>query len=415
MKNQFVVLIASLAIMVMFTGFSHSVNPVAWIDSLSPQYLGAGVSNDTLLVNGGNFMAYSVGRINGSNRPTIYISSTQLQVVVLDRDLADPGQAAVTVFNPAPGGGESLSRQLEVEYPAPAIMGLLPTDHLATPDSVTVTILGSNFFLGATAYLNGNACPTTFVNKSTIGVTIRGGNIATAGVFSFVVMNPSPSVGQSNQQFFGVTNAQPQIVRISPSSQPVGSLSFTLTVTGSDFVSATVVRFNNSACVTTFINSTTLTAVIPPVNLMTPGSYTVSVFSPHAYCDEAGSVLFSVTSSGCGHGKGRPKNHTASLQGNDGVEFSLNQNYPEPFNPTTIIGFDLPTSSTVTLIVYNMLGQQVAVLLNQEQLASGNRQVQFSASNLPSGTYIYRIEADAIGGNGLDGRMVDVKKMTLLK
>ena len=85
--------------------------------------------------------------------------------------------------------------------------------------------------------------------------------------------------------------------------------------------------------------------------------------------------------------------------------FSLNQNYPNPFNPTTSIEYSLPEASDVTLKLYNAMGQQIAVLVNEHQVV-GNYTVSFNAGSLPSGTYFYEMRA-----NGF----VSVKKMILLK
>jgi hypothetical protein len=73
-------------------------------------------------------------------------------------------------------------------------------------------------------------------------------------------------------------------------------------------------------------------------------------------------------------------------------EFVLRQNYPNPFNPSTSIRFGLPVRSLVTLTVYNMLGQQVAMLVEGEQDA-GLHEVVFDASGLASGVYLYRMKA----------------------
>ena len=86
-------------------------------------------------------------------------------------------------------------------------------------------------------------------------------------------------------------------------------------------------------------------------------------------------------------------------------EFSLSQNYPNPFNPSTTIEYALPKDSYVTLEVYNMLGQRVEVLVNEEQQA-GYHRVVFDATKLPSGVYVYRIKAQDF---------VDVKKLVFLK
>ena len=86
-------------------------------------------------------------------------------------------------------------------------------------------------------------------------------------------------------------------------------------------------------------------------------------------------------------------------------EYSLNQNYPNPFNPTTTIKYSIPKTSNVELKVFDILGSEVAELVNEEKPA-GNYTVNFNASRLPSGIYFYRIEA---------GKFTTTKKLILLK
>lgn len=85
--------------------------------------------------------------------------------------------------------------------------------------------------------------------------------------------------------------------------------------------------------------------------------------------------------------------------------FSLQQNYPNPFNPTTAINYSLAKRSNVLLKVYNMLGQEVATLVNSQQ-EIGSHSINFDASKLASGLYIYKIQA---------GNFIQSKKMMLLK
>ena len=96
---------------------------------------------------------------------------------------------------------------------------------------------------------------------------------------------------------------------------------------------------------------------------------------------------------------------TSVAENNVPSEFSLQQNYPNPFNPSTIIRYGLPRTLAVRILVYNTIGQQVELLVDQEQQA-GYHEVAFHADGLASGVYFYRIEA---------GSFVDTKKMLVVK
>ena len=93
-------------------------------------------------------------------------------------------------------------------------------------------------------------------------------------------------------------------------------------------------------------------------------------------------------------------------------EFSLSQNYPNPFNPTTTISWQSPVSGWHTLKVYDSLGKVVATLVNEYKPA-GKYEVVFDGSNLPSGTYIYKLTAVPKGMQA--GIFTAVKKLILLK
>jgi hypothetical protein len=92
------------------------------------------------------------------------------------------------------------------------------------------------------------------------------------------------------------------------------------------------------------------------------------------------------------------------------AEFSLDQNYPNPFNPSTKITFSLATDSRVSLKVFDVIGQEVASLINQD-LTAGVHNIDFNAAGINSGVYFYRIEASGVNG----AKFVDVKKMILVK
>jgi hypothetical protein len=71
--------------------------------------------------------------------------------------------------------------------------------------------------------------------------------------------------------------------------------------------------------------------------------------------------------------------------------FGLAQNYPNPFNPSTTISYELPLQNFVVMKVFDVLGREIATLVNEVK-AAGRHQVLFDAANLPSGTYFYRLQ-----------------------
>ena len=85
--------------------------------------------------------------------------------------------------------------------------------------------------------------------------------------------------------------------------------------------------------------------------------------------------------------------------------FNLNQNYPNPFNPNTIITYQIPNTEFVTLKVYDILGREIATLVNEEKPA-GSYEVQFSGNGLTSGIYFYQLKTSTF---------VETKKMILVK
>ena len=92
--------------------------------------------------------------------------------------------------------------------------------------------------------------------------------------------------------------------------------------------------------------------------------------------------------------------------------YKLEQNFPNPFNPSTTINYQLPTNSKVSLKIYDILGREVAALVNEGQSA-GMYSTSFNSTQLAGGVYFYRI--DATSTDGLCKRFIEVKKMVYLK
>lgn len=132
-------------------------------------------------------------------------------------------------------------------------------------------------------------------------------------------------------------------------------------------------------------------------NIVSPGIYALTVDGKQTPLNAAGSMQLAAAPSRLsltiGSSPELPK------------EFALSQNYPNPFNPTTTIKYDLPKESHVTLTMYNILGQEVITLVN-EDLKAGYQSVQWNAGNVASGVYFYRLQA---------GDFVQTKKLLLLR
>jgi hypothetical protein len=95
----------------------------------------------------------------------------------------------------------------------------------------------------------------------------------------------------------------------------------------------------------------------------------------------------------------------AAEQGSMPNAFALHQNYPNPFNPSTTLRYDVPTPSHVTLRVYNVLGQVVATLVDEQQ-QPGYKSIEFTTGRIASGVYYYRLVA---------GSFVATKQMVVVK
>ena len=140
------------------------------------------------------------------------------------------------------------------------------------------------------------------------------------------------------------------------------------------------------------------------------GSFTIKLFKSASY--KLACLIYTAW-----YNAGSPLPSATDIRSmeNSKMTFQLNQNYPNPFNPTTIIKYSIPSARSplqggargglVTLKVYDMLGREVATLVNENQKA-GNYEVNFNGSNLPSGLYFYRI---------ISNNFTATKKMLLLK
>ena len=256
-------------------------NPVPTTTSISPNSATQNDPSFTLTVNGTNFVAASKVRFNGSDRTTTYISATQLTATIPASDLTSAGTFTITVFNLTPGGGTSNGQTftvVEANPTAPTTTSISPTSKTTGSPAFTLTVNGTGFIPSSKVQFNLSDRTTTFVSPVQLTAAIPASDLTTGGIYRITVDNGIG--GLSNAQSFFVNNPVPVTINILPSSAFVNGPSFVLTVNGSNFVSSSKVRFNESDRTTTFVSASQLTASIPSSDLETAGTYPITVFNP---------------------------------------------------------------------------------------------------------------------------------------
>lgn len=285
-------------------------NPTPTLSSIAPGSALAGESALTLTVTGSGFVAGSEVRWNGVARQTTFVSASTLEAAITAADLATAGSASVTVFSPTPGGGTSNAQTFTItanpgSNPAPITSGLNPSSRTVGAGAFTLTVNGSSFATGAVVRWNGANRTTTFMSNTQLQAAITAADVASVGSASVTVFNPTPGGGTSAALTFTITaatNPAPTSSSISPTSRTAGSGAFTLTVAGTNFVPASVVRWNGSNRTTTYVSSTSITAAITASDVASAGSATVTVFNPTPGGGTSGARTFTISSSGGGGG-----------------------------------------------------------------------------------------------------------------
>jgi hypothetical protein len=291
------------------------------------------------------------------------------------------------------------------DNPAPTITSVLPTSAMRL-QTLNVVIQGTNFVSSVTivdfgAYITVNS---VVINSSTeLIANITVGSSVSLGARNVAVFNALPGGGVAvltNGFLVGINpNLVPALISLSPNTaRRLDRLD--LTFSGTNFISGVTSIDLGPEIVINSVTVESSTRVIANVTV----SATAALGLRNVYVTNAppggGSAelvgAFTVTNA--------PE---VSVSGPAGVPtaFGLEQNYPNPFNPSTTIRYGLPQNSFVKLAVYNMLGEQVAVLQNGEQEA-GYHEVEFNGEGLSSGVYFYRMQS---------GVYVETKKLILTR
>lgn len=265
-------------------------NPVPVVTSMTPVSAEEGSGAFTLTVSGSDFVASSVVRWDGQDRPTTYVSASQLTAAIAAADVATAGTATVTVATPGPGGGVSTGQTFTIDpliinNPLPVLTGIVPANADEGSGAFTLTVLGSDFVASSVVRWDGVDRPTTFVSANELSAAIGAADVAAAGTATVTVASPAPGGGVSGGQTFTIDpvaapNPAPVLTNILPANADEGSGAFTLTAQGTDFVASSVVRWNGQDRATTYVSANELAATITAADVATAGTATVTVATP---------------------------------------------------------------------------------------------------------------------------------------
>jgi hypothetical protein len=164
---------------------------------------------------------------------------------------------------------------------------------------MTLTVDGSGFVADSVVQWNGLDRVTNYVSATQLTADITDTDLSVAGSVSVAVFNPSPGGGTSNAQTFTITaagNPVPAITGLSPSSAPAGDAAMTLTVNGSGFAADSVVQWDGSDRLTTYVSANQVTADITATDLAASGSAAVTVFNPTTGGGTSNAQTFTINS-----------------------------------------------------------------------------------------------------------------------
>ncbi|HEY2390218.1 MAG TPA: kelch repeat-containing protein [Candidatus Angelobacter sp.] len=178
------------------------------------------------------------------------------------------------------GGSSSGPGPAPQSNPVPSVTGVSPNSVGAGASDTTITVSGSSFISSSAVNLNGQPLTTTFVSGTQLTAVVPAGNLATGAVNNITVTNPQPGGGTSTASVaFTVTNPNPTVSQVSPSSIPSGT-NTTLVVTGTNFVSTSKITLDGQNLQTSFVSSTKLQGSVPATPPVSSGNHTVAVVNP---------------------------------------------------------------------------------------------------------------------------------------
>ena len=252
----------------------------AIIQSIDPTQVVEKSGQFTLSVTGTGFMSGVKAQFNGSNRITTFLDSQHLTAIILTADVANAGQASITVTNP---NGAPVSNALTlfiVSQNGPAIDNISPASVTVGSADTNVLINGSNFIFSDIAQVNGTDRATGFVSATQLVVTVQADDLAGPGQLQITVRRSDGSASSAPVVLNVVDATTPLISSLNPSTMIAGSPSFTLTVNGSNFQDGASVTVDGAPRNTTFVGPGQLTVSVMDADVAVARQVPIVVTNP---------------------------------------------------------------------------------------------------------------------------------------
>jgi hypothetical protein len=250
--------------------------PFPVITSISPASVAAGGAQFTLTINGTGFSSISAVFFGSCCllNPT-YASATQLKITIPAYLIATAGITDIVVYTPYVGFSSAVL--YTVNPSPPAINSLTPSSVTAGGAGFMMNITGTAFTPGATSMWGTTSIGTIYISPTQLILAVPASLIEFSGAGSVTV---TTAAGTSSPATFTINPAPPAISGFSPAVTTAGNPAFTLTISGENFTSSSIVNWGSTALTTGYISQTKLTALVPAYLIASAGAGSVSVTTP---------------------------------------------------------------------------------------------------------------------------------------
>lgn len=257
-------------------------NPVPTLTKAAPASIMRDGGDTKVTLTGTDFTSASTATFNGKAVKGTYLAATIFEITIPAAELKTAGSFDVAVTTPSPGGGTAtLTGGVTVkENPKPVLTSLSMYEKLTGTASATLTLKGSGFIKDSVVRVNGKDRSTSYVSDGELTIVMPTADFSLAGERKITVFNKAPAGGESAALTLTVKNSTPILTKISTTQRTAGDPAFDLTLTGTAFMTVSVVRLNGQDRPTTYVSSSSLKTKVTADDLKKAGTLSFTVASP---------------------------------------------------------------------------------------------------------------------------------------